>query len=132
MPKLIYWRWTALPPAYLRLVPTGYEAVTELPDALTVLEPHLKAVGLPPTRDAHFRMLWRTWLEWGMQPSGLVLLHPGTLIDALGHSTKGTFSRWRQFCERRTVWVRIPGPLHPPRPEGRTYAHLVIRPAPGP
>jgi hypothetical protein len=114
-------------------VPPEFEAVTNLHAALPLIEPHIRAAGLPATRAEHFQALWRAFLQRGMQPSGLVLHRLPGLIDVLGHTTTGTAGRWAQFCTRRRLWVHVPGRFVPPiqpASEQRVRAYLVIKPKP--
>lgn len=110
-------------------VPDGFTVVTDLAAATSLIDPHIERAGLPPTRARHFRLLWQTCLQRGMQPSGLVLCRLSDLVGVLGHETKGTVQRWAQFCHRRQLWVHVPGALTPSMGTGgRFRAYLVILP----
>lgn len=134
MTYLLYWQDAALRPGVLRNVPEGFEPVTDLHAALGLIDPHIRAAGLPPVRAAHFGVLWRECLREAMLPSGLLLVRLSPLADVLGHSTSATVRRWSAFCDRRGLWVHVPGKLVPPRAPGsgqRCRARLVVRPIPG-
>lgn len=132
MPSQNYIRWRdrILWPTTLATVPLGYEPVKDRPTADVIAEAAF--AGLDDRRLEQYRTLWRTALDQGLQPSGLLLMRIGALAPAIGLVSKTVPEQWYRMLERKGVLHHVPGKLYPhgSRPGNvRTRCYLILRKA---
>lgn len=131
MPSRNYIRWRdpVLWPGLREAVPAGYEVVTDRATADAVAEDTFTR--LSPVRRSRYRTLWKTALDTGLQPSGLLLMRIHTLASAVSLKSKTVPGQWYKHLTMHNVLLYVPGQLYPvgSHPGNiRTRCYLILQP----